>query len=80
MENTERMIMTEKLANQLMDTLACVAISATGGAIQDADGHFNQEQMEFAQKYARQTFCDILESWEEQMGKPWSIEILEEVE
>lgn len=74
MQNTERMIMTAKLANQLMDTLACVAISATGGAIQDANGHFNQEQMEFSQKYARQAFCDILESWEEQMGKQWSIE------
>lgn len=74
MKNAERMIMTEKLANQLMDTLACVAISATGGAIQDANGHFNQEQMEFAQEYARLTFCDILESWEKQMGKKWSIE------
>jgi hypothetical protein len=80
MKNTERMIMTGKLANQLMDTLACVAISATGGAIQDADGNYNQEQMDFAQEYARQTFCDILESWEEQMGKQWGIEDLEEVE
>lgn len=70
----EKMVMTEKLANQLMDTLACVAISATGGAIEDANGNFNQEQMEFAQAYARQTFCDILETWEEQMGKEWNIE------
>lgn len=77
MQNTERMIMTAKLANQLMDTLACVAISATGGAIQDANGHFSEEQMEFSQKYARQAFCDILEAWEEQMGKPWSIEEVE---
>lgn len=74
MQNTEQMIMTAKLANQLMETLACVAISATGGAIQDANGHYNQEQMEFAQEYAKQTFCDILEAWEEQMGKQWSIE------
>ena len=73
-KKNEQMVMTEKLANQLMDTLACVAISATGGAIQDADGNFNQEQMEFAQAYARQTFCDILETWEEQMGKEWNIE------
>ena len=77
MKNTKRMIMTGKLANQLMETLACVAISATGGAIQDANGHYNQEQMEFAQEYAKQTFCDILESWEEQMGKRWSIEEVE---
>ena len=80
MKNAERMIMTGKLANQLMETLACVAISATGGAIQDANGHYSQEQMEFAQEYAKQTFCDILESWEEQMGKQWDIEVLEEVE
>ena len=69
----EKMVMTEKLANQLMDTLACVAISATGGAIEDDNGHFNQEQMEFAQEYARQAFCDILGAWEEQMGKEWNI-------
>lgn len=69
----EKMVMTEKLANQLMDDLMCVAISATGGAIQDANGHFNQEQMEFAQAYARQAFCDILEAWEDQMGKKWDI-------
>ena len=77
MKKTKKMIMTAKLANQLMDTLACVAISATGGAIQDANGHYSQEQMEFAQEYAKQTFCDILESWEEQMGKEWSIEEVE---
>lgn len=73
-KQVEKMVMTEKLANQLMDTLMCVAISATGGAIQDANGHFNQEQMEFAQEYARQAFCDILGAWEEQMGKEWNIE------
>ena len=72
-KKNEQMVMTETLANQLMDTLACVAISATGGAIEDANGHFNQEQMEFAQEYARQAFCDILGAWEEQMGKEWNI-------
>ena len=72
-KKTEKMTMTEKLANQLMDDLACVAISATGGAIQDTDGHFDQEQMEFAQAYARQGFCAILEAWEDQMGKEWAI-------
>ena len=70
----EKMVMTKKLANQLLDTLACVAISATGGAIQDANGHFNQEQIEFAQEYARQAFYNILDAWEEPMDKEWSIE------
>ena len=69
----EKMIMTEKLANQLMDDLMCVAISATGGAIQDSNGHCNQEQMDFAQEYARQAFCDILEVWEDYTDKQWSI-------
>ena len=73
-KQVDKMVMTEKLSNQLMDTLMCVAISATGGAIQDTNGHFNQEQMEFAQEYARQAFCDILGAWEEQMGKEWNIE------
>ena len=73
-EKIEKMVMTEKLANQFLDTLTCIAISATGGAIQDTNGHFNQEQIEFAQEYARQTFCNILEAWEDAMGKKWSIE------
>ena len=70
----KKMIMTEKLATQLMDTLACVAISATGGAMQDARGNFNREQMAFAQQYAKDTFCELLGAWEEKMGKEWAIE------
>lgn len=73
MKKTKKMIMTEKLANQLMEMLACVAISATGGAIQDADGNYSQEQMDFAEDYAKETFCAILETWEEEMGKEWEI-------
>ena len=69
----EKMNMKEKLANQLMDALACVAISATGGIIKDANGKFNQEQIDFAEKYARETFCNILEAWEESTGKEWDI-------
>ena len=73
MKKIEKMIMTEKLANRLMDDLVCVAISATGGAIRDSNGHFSEEQMEFAQEYAKKTFCDILNDWEDSMGKDWSI-------
>ena len=69
----EKMNMKEKLANQLMDALACVAISATGGIIQDENGKFNQNQMEFVQEYARKEFCGILEAWEEVMCKKWDI-------
>ena len=65
----EIMIMKEKLANQLMEALACVAISATGGIIRNENGDFNQEQVKFAEEYARQTFCNILEAWEESIKK-----------
>lgn len=67
------MTMTKKLADQLMETLMCVAISATGGAIQDSNGHFSEKQMEFAQEYAKKTFCNVLNDWEDSMGKEWSI-------
>ena len=69
----KKMVMTEKLANQLMDCLACVAISATGGIIQNENGDFNQVQMKFAEEYARETFYNILEAWEESMEKEWEI-------
>ena len=69
------MIMTEKLANELMDILSCVAISATGGAITDENGNFNQEQLIYAEAYAQKTFCELLEAWEELTGKEWKIEV-----
>ena len=72
------MTMTQKLANQLMDTLACVAISAMGGVIQHEDGSFDQEQMDYAQEYARNTFCELLEAWEEMMDQKWNITTEEE--
>ena len=72
-EKNEEMFMTEKLADQLMQDLMCVAISATGGAIQDSNGKFNQKQIDFAQKYAKKEFCYILEDWEEIFGKKWNI-------
>jgi hypothetical protein len=73
------MTMTKKLADQLMDTLACVAISAMGGVIQHEDGTFDHAQMAYAQMYARNTFCELLEAWEEMTGKGWNI-IMEEEE
>ena len=69
------MIMTGKLATELMNVLSCVAISATGGAVTDENGNFNQEQLDYAEEYARNTFCELLEAWEELTGKKWKIEI-----
>ena len=65
------MIMTKKLADQLMETLMCVAISATGGVNPE---NIDQKQMEYCEEYAKETFCDLLEAWEELTGKEWHIE------
>ena len=63
--------MTKKLADQLFETLMCVAISATGGV---ALKNIDQKQMDYAVEYAKGTFCDLLEAWEELTGKEWKIE------
>lgn len=68
------MVMTNELANQLMEDLVCVAISAMGGIIKNEDGSFDSEQIEMAEAYAKETFCDILEAWEEDNGTRWKIE------
>lgn len=68
------MVMTNKLADQLMETLVCVAISATGGIIENKDGSFDEGQVEMALAYAKETFCDILETWEALNGMKWKIE------
>jgi hypothetical protein len=65
------MIMTNALASQLMETLACVALSATGGVDPD---NINPKQMEYAENYAKETFCDLLGAWEELTGEKWKIE------
>lgn len=65
------MIMTNALANQLMETLACVALSATGGVDPD---NINPKQTEYAENYAKETFCDLLGAWEELTGEKWEIE------
>lgn len=68
-----QMKMTETLANNLMELLACVAISAHGGIYQHEDGHYDQKQIESAEQYARETFCQILGAWEELTGEKWEI-------
>ena len=65
------MIMTKELADQLFETLMCMAISATGGV---DPKNIDQKQMEYAENYAKETFCDLLGAWEELTGKEWNIE------
>lgn len=70
------MKMTNKLANTLMDCLACVAISANGGVEVDKNGNpiTPEEQLQKVFEYAKETFFDILTPWEELMGEKWEIE------
>lgn len=70
------MKMTNKLANNLMDCLVCVAISANGGCPMDEHGKpcLSKEQMEVIDTYAQDTFCSILGRWEDLMGEEWEIE------
>lgn len=65
------MKMTNKLANELMDNLACVAISALG--IPQTEEEFNN-----ITEYARSIFTNILTTWEESLGEKWEIEEDEE--
>lgn len=65
------MIMTKKLADQLFETLMCVAISATGSV---DPNNIDQKQMEYCEEYAKTTFVDLLEAWEELTGEEWEIE------
>lgn len=69
------MKMTSKLANQLMDDLCCVAISANGGVPTDENGEccITDEQLEMASTYAKATFLSLLSAWEKLMGEEWEI-------
>lgn len=61
------MRMTNKLANELMNNLACVAISACGIPQ-------TKEEFAFVSEYARNTFCDLLVRWEQLKDEKWEIE------
>lgn len=70
------MRMTWELANELMNALACVAISANGGAEVDEHGEarVSPENLELINTYARNKFVEICDEWEELMGEKWAIE------
>ena len=65
------MTMTKKLADQLMETLMCVAISATGEVDPE---NIDEKQMEYCEEYAKTTFSELLGAWEELTSEEWNIE------
>ena len=69
------MIMTNVLAEALLNDLACVAISANGGAEVDENGEatVSPENLELINTYARNKFVEICNEWEELMGEKWTI-------
>ena len=70
------MKMTNILAKSLLDDLACLAISANGGAELDENGEVvaSPEKLELIGTYARNKFVEICNEWEEVMGEKWQIE------
>ena len=62
-----KMRMTEKLANDLMDNLAALAISANGRIPE------TEEEFQSCERYAKKTFTRLCEEWEQTMGGTWEV-------
>ena len=62
-----KMRMTEKLANDLMDNLAALAISANERIPE------TEEELQSCERYAKATFLRLCEEWEQTMGGTWEI-------
>ena len=62
-----KMRMTQKLANDLMDSLAALDISANGRL------PVSEEELQSCEKYARETFVRLCEEWEKTVGGTWEI-------
>ena len=62
-----KMRMTQKLANDLMDSLAALAISANGRLPE------TEEELQSCERYARKTFLCLSEEWEQIIGGTWEI-------
>ena len=82
MANKSKMVMTEKLANEIMDNLACLAISAMGteGQIEGWEKGENKDipifKEEYVRKfmtYAREKFVEICAEWEQEMGEAFQV-------
>ena len=62
-----KMRMTQKLANDLMDSLAALDISANGRL------PVSEEELQSCGRYAKETFLRLGEEWEQTMGGTWEI-------
>lgn len=81
MEKT-KMVMTEKLANELMNNLACLAMSALGTeehiVAWEKDGEenvpiFSDEYIREVMDYAKSEFLEICGKWEQKMGEEFVV-------
>lgn len=61
------MRMTQKLANDLMDNLASLAISANGRLPE------TEEELLSCERYAKRTFTHLCEEWEHTMEGTWEV-------
>ena len=82
MAKRTKMVMSGKLANQILDSLACLAISAMGieGHVErweEVDGEdipvFKEEYIEKVSEYSRKKFNEICAEWEQEMGMNFCI-------
>lgn len=62
-----KMRMTQKLANDLMDNLAALDISANGRLPE------TEEELQSCERYARETFLRLCEEWEKTVGGTWEV-------
>lgn len=62
-----KMRMTQKLANDLMDNLAALDISANGRLPE------TEEELQSCERYAKKTFIRLCEEWEQTMGGTWEV-------
>lgn len=62
-----KMRMTQKLANDLMDSLAALDISANGRL------PVSEEELQSCGRYAKETFLRLCEEWEQTTGGTWEI-------
>ena len=62
-----KMRMTQKLANDLMDSLAALVVSANGRLPE------TEEEIKSCERYARETFLRLSEEWEQIVGGTWEI-------
>ena len=76
----KKIYMTQEVANELMNSLAIMALQLEGGPQYEKNGSLCEKQKKRIEEYARIKFIELTDEWEQKMGAKIVVIPIEEEE